>query len=170
MFQKLFKTETIEITIKGGATQNIFYFPDIANLRDMDILSISPNISDVTPKSLSNVPLWSGAVMQYFYMVMVDKKGLQVYNNLPCIYMERQLGAGGFFLSFPVIETTPKKLNFPKCYIFTPDITVIPVTDTVASFTVNYYDSDQMKQDIAAKKAAMQQQRPGTQQQIKKHL
>lgn len=140
VFYPIVKTESAQIAVTGGATNNEFYFPSLPLLQnahllnlELDVIANAPLCPDKTP----NIPANLSAVG---FLTLVNYNGKQIVHDYPINKLNYQAN-GGVFSNLQK-QFKGQRIDWQKSYVRFADNTLIPAmgTNTAVLFTVYYAD------------------------------
>lgn len=136
--RKQFNTELIQIIIPLATAKRKFQFPDGQNIRDVRLKALQIFDEDMVPQSIIN----DDAVADLTFLKKVFVT-LQAYNGENFVWQKPALNLIDMETAVAVQNYAPpsytgQRVNWPKSYIEIAAGVVMPLTQVVVLFEVNY--------------------------------
>jgi hypothetical protein len=140
IFYPIVKTESAQIAITGGATNNEFYFTTLPLLQDAHLLNLECDLISNTPlcpDKTANIP---ANLSKVTFLTLVNYNGKQIVHDYPVSKLNYQ-GTAETFSNLQK-QFKGQRIDWQKSYVRFADNSLIPAkgTDTAVLFTVYYSD------------------------------
>ena len=117
---KLNKYEFVSVTVPAGDTTNEYYFPDLPNLRNAKVSTLSAYYSSLLAKTPDNIDLISLTDLESAYLVLniSDKEDIKIpmFNLLSIVRFAADFANQD---GYPALKG--KVIRWPQSYIKFPD-------------------------------------------------
>jgi hypothetical protein len=138
----------VNCEVGTNTTQARFYFPDLPDLTDKQIVNIEAHCSQGDEESSNDIAntiapngyeYWNGAQARYCFLNLINDKKENAYINFPAyMFFNAESSGATFGTKSGKLMPVNSKLLFRECYIFVPNGSILPagIADNfTASFT-----------------------------------